>query len=578
MPLAARLGRTRPLRALLAAVILSVPTFAVACTVGFGAKDPPARCGNGVVEGEEVCDGTDLGGASCEDFGEQGVLGCHTDCTLDRTGCSALCGNGVLDGSEACDGSDLGDTTCQTLGFYGGTLSCGSTCQLDSSACDGFCGDVVVNGAEDCDGIALGDADCQSLGYYAGSLSCTLGCEYDTEGCQGHCGDNLVNGPEICDGVALGGHLCSEFGYAGGILGCHPDCSALDYAACWTSPRVLVTEIFPGVPDWLELLNISEIAVSLEGWTVQWWGIQETANTTTGTLTLPAYTLAASERVVLEESGIVSTDPPVVSAGLILFNSNITWGSLGGAVSLTSAVHAPVDYVRFSNPTDAPALPAGFFWQDAPAPLPCPGITETTVGLSRSPEGIDTDSAGDFCVAEATHGQANTNPCLTPLPVGTLFITEVQPNAPDQAELYNPGPAAVDLGGWRLKTGTNTRRLPAFALGVGQYVAVTTDAVDPEAPYADGLGLHIGSLAISGTSGNLSLLEPIAHAGMDFLRWGGFNSSKPPPPTTWDDQLGRLPAVPAGEVLARGILTDTDTSADFCIQTPSLGQPNAACP
>jgi hypothetical protein len=281
---------------------------------------------------------------------------------------------------------------------------------------------------------------------------------------------------------------------------------------------------------------------------------------------------------VLEESGTVSADPPTVSAGLIVFNINMLWGSGGGAVALWNAASAPMDYVRFSSPLYAPALPSGFSWQDLPAPLVSSGITETTVGLSRRPEGTDADSAGDFCVAEATKGQANTSPCLTPLPVGTLLLSEVLPLAPEEIELYNPGPAAVELQDWRLKTGaTTTRRLPAFTLGAGEYVAVATDAVDPEAPYADGLGLHIGSLPISGTSGNLSLLEPVAHSGVDFLRWG-YNTSKPPPPAAWEDTPAHLPSVAVGEVLARGTLPDTDTAGDFCIQAPSLGLPNAACP
>ena len=38
------------------------------------------------------------------------------------------CGNGVKDGNEVCDGDDFGRVTCKELGYAGGTLSCTSEC------------------------------------------------------------------------------------------------------------------------------------------------------------------------------------------------------------------------------------------------------------------------------------------------------------------------------------------------------------------------------------------------------------------------------------------------------------------
>jgi len=40
----------------------------------------------------------------------------------------AVCNNGVVEGSEVCDGSDLIGETCQSQGFDNGTLSCASNC------------------------------------------------------------------------------------------------------------------------------------------------------------------------------------------------------------------------------------------------------------------------------------------------------------------------------------------------------------------------------------------------------------------------------------------------------------------
>lgn len=59
------------------------------------------------------------------------------------------CGNGVVDGKDACDGKDFGGLTCQTLGFKSGTLTCQPTCQLDPASC---CNDTCAN---------VGDTQCQ---------------------------------------------------------------------------------------------------------------------------------------------------------------------------------------------------------------------------------------------------------------------------------------------------------------------------------------------------------------------------------------------------------------------------------
>lgn len=49
---------------------------------------------------------------------------------------SATCGDGVREGDEACDGSDLAGNTCAGLGFAGGALACSTACGLDAAACE----------------------------------------------------------------------------------------------------------------------------------------------------------------------------------------------------------------------------------------------------------------------------------------------------------------------------------------------------------------------------------------------------------------------------------------------------------
>jgi hypothetical protein len=62
---------------------------------------------------------------------------------------AAQCGNGVQEGSEDCDGSDLGGRTCQDLGFTGGTLACGGGCTFDTSSCTNTPPPDVTNARRD---------------------------------------------------------------------------------------------------------------------------------------------------------------------------------------------------------------------------------------------------------------------------------------------------------------------------------------------------------------------------------------------------------------------------------------------
>ncbi|MEE8523712.1 MAG: hypothetical protein V3T72_07245, partial [Thermoanaerobaculia bacterium] len=63
------------------------------------------------------------------------------------------CGNGNIDFGEDCDGTNLGGATCESLGFHAGTLSCDLTCMFDTSQCidQPVCGNDVCEWGEDCE-------------------------------------------------------------------------------------------------------------------------------------------------------------------------------------------------------------------------------------------------------------------------------------------------------------------------------------------------------------------------------------------------------------------------------------------
>lgn len=135
-----------------AAVVAICSWLAAGC-----GDDDGQACGNGVREGNEVCDGADLDNTTCQDLGfSGGTLGCNSGCTdFVTAGCSSgLCGNGTVDTGESCDGGDLGGATCASLGLGPGTLACGSDCQYDTSGC----GSGAVCGADDQVSLSSGQA------------------------------------------------------------------------------------------------------------------------------------------------------------------------------------------------------------------------------------------------------------------------------------------------------------------------------------------------------------------------------------------------------------------------------------
>ena len=95
------------------------------------------NCGNDVTDGDEVCDGISVNGATCDDLGfDSGTVGCTADCSAFVTDGCGTCGDGILDPDETCDTDLLGGETCASLGLSGGDLACSDVCQYDIQGCD----------------------------------------------------------------------------------------------------------------------------------------------------------------------------------------------------------------------------------------------------------------------------------------------------------------------------------------------------------------------------------------------------------------------------------------------------------
>lgn len=93
--------------------------------------------------------------------------------TTDPPPAPEKCGDGIIQTGEACDGSAAGDETCQSLGFDEGTLLCTPACAYDTTLCVRRCGNGQLDPGEACDG-ALGVPACTTWGANACTPDCAL--------------------------------------------------------------------------------------------------------------------------------------------------------------------------------------------------------------------------------------------------------------------------------------------------------------------------------------------------------------------------------------------------------------------
>ncbi len=215
-------------------------------------------CGDGTLNNDEECelslpfDTFACGTLTGESWDGGDISGCRADCSYERSNCWR-CGNNTIESTENCDGTALGGQSCETLGYTGGTLQCSGACAYDTSGCF-LCGDGNIDANESCDPGPpedLGAASCENLGFLGGgTLSCTLNCNYDTSQCDPGqtvnevCGNGTIEGSERCDhndttdpsDDDTGTEDCISQGFDGGRLSCTPTspCDTFDTSGCYT--------------------------------------------------------------------------------------------------------------------------------------------------------------------------------------------------------------------------------------------------------------------------------------------------------------------------------------------------------
>ena len=194
----------------------------------------PASCGDGIVNVVESCDGTNLNGLTCSDFGyDTGSLSCDSSCDIDSSGCSNTGGGNGGGGGETCTdecSSGSSETNCldsdttqtRTCGDYDdddclewsswSSTDCGVNQECENGVCvelpectsDDDCGDGEACINETCVVVdeCFVDSDCDD------SLSCSVDtcengvCVYDNSTCEcfvdSDCDDSLSCSVDTC--------------------------------------------------------------------------------------------------------------------------------------------------------------------------------------------------------------------------------------------------------------------------------------------------------------------------------------------------------------------------------------------
>ena len=290
------------------------------------------------------------------------------------------------------------------------------------------------------------------------------------------------------------------------------------FVEAWVQPeptgpgRVVVTEVFVGERDGVELTNVGAQPVDLTGWTIR-AARNGFSNTAARTTTIPGgFRLAPGRSVlVLEGTPASATSPFDLPAP----EWNAPWAAgADGAVTLRDAANVPKDFVRWDgSQVSSTPIPAGTGFSgsiDAPA--------DERFTLARDSLGTDTDTATDFAPRRPTPGWPN---------VDGARIHTLRPRG-DVDRLRIGGDGAVEVHARR------TRDTGIPALAVGAAAASTGPGIGADDSGAVAAVLDTTTIALSAAPGAST------STGVDLFVWRPFHP------------LGLFPVVDVDVDLATG--------------------------
>jgi hypothetical protein len=277
---------------ILVATMLLITAIIISCTKddanngdnnGTGSKDPV--CGNGVVDGDEVCDGDTVSCWKVGHYYPETNAKCKEDCSgYDTKNCIARdpqdkCGNGEIDYGETCE---MGDTKpCVELeiannNFVGGDASCRRDCKgWDPTNCEsaatGSCAQLITcsdscsddNCIEACmaQGTDQGKEKFNAL-YTCWKDTCPTGA--DKEECMirecfdeyyecfptKRCGNGVIDDGEVCEKGET--KPCDEMGEEWRPINeaiCNSTCTAFDTYSCINVNDLTCYEVYECVDE-----------------------------------------------------------------------------------------------------------------------------------------------------------------------------------------------------------------------------------------------------------------------------------------------------------------------------------------
>ncbi|WP_177325976.1 lamin tail domain-containing protein [Nannocystis exedens] len=284
-------------------------------------SEAPTRpvCGDGIVEGDELCDGAELGGMACADIdpGFTGPLTCASDClSFDVSDCEGtpaewvvrlneLTSKGAASGPFAGKGDAIelfnaGGAPAELSGWRlsddpllpadktyvfpdGTTLMPGERLvlvELDPMTGEGELPFGLSSSNEETLTLVDGDEAVVDALTVEGVAAMVSWCRLpDGTGSWGHCqqtlgapnleavticGDGVREGAEPCDGLDVGGAKCADRGFTGGAMTCTPQC-VLDTSMCMSDLAAAINEL-ESTNDEIELFNAGADPIDMTGW------------------------------------------------------------------------------------------------------------------------------------------------------------------------------------------------------------------------------------------------------------------------------------------------------------------------